>query len=110
LKYTDPFDSQEDDPILDNPDPSFYRDKPYSHILTAKLPMNSIAPQQHPFPYYPDEIRGQLDTGAGVSCTNLKYVLHDYHPFTSQYPSPIRMTAAIDKSSKQTAFTIPEGI
>ena len=70
-------DSTEPDPPLENPDPSFDRDNPSR--ITRVLPLNSISPSQHTFaPYDPDAIRGQFDTGAGVSCTNLKYLLHGY--------------------------------
>ena len=61
LDYADPFDSIEDDPLVANPDPSFDRDNPYSHIMTTRLPINSIAPQQYPFaPYDPDAVRLSL--------------------------------------------------
>ena len=109
IDYTDPDESLEDDPPLKNPDPSFDRDNPSR--VPKDLPLNSIAPSQHPFaPYDPDAIRGQFDTGAGVSCTNLKYLLHGYRPFTKQHPSPITMSAAIDKSDQQTASTVPLGL
>ena len=62
--YADPNESPEDDPDVENPDPSFDRDNPL-RIPTKLLPLNSISPSQHPFaPFNPDEIRGQFDTGA----------------------------------------------
>ena len=102
LDHTD----QDEDPPVENPDPSFDCDNPPR--ITKVLPMNSIASRQHPFaPYDPDAIRGQFDTGAGVSCTNMKYLLHGYKPFTKWHPSPITMSAAIDKSD--TSSTVPLG-
>ena len=37
----------------------------------------------------PDNIRGQIDTGAKVSCTNMLFLLHDYRAYTSRQPSRI---------------------
>ena len=34
----------------------------------------------------PDHIRGQIDTGAKVSCTNMLFLLHDYRAYTSRQP------------------------
>ena len=45
LDYSDPNESPDDDPLIANPDSSFDRDNPYSHIMTTTLPMNSIARQ-----------------------------------------------------------------
>ena len=50
-------------------DPAFDRDNPAS--------ISSVTPHLAPG-FDPDDIRGQIDTGAGVSCTNLKDVLHKY--------------------------------
>ena len=80
LDYTVLDESPEDDldPLVDNPDPSFDCDNPHDHQLTKWLPRNSIIPSQHPIaPYNPDTIRGQFDTSADVSCTNLKYLIHN---------------------------------
>ena len=112
IDYSDPDESPEDDPypLLDNPDPSFDQDNP--NQPTKILLLNSIIPSQHHIaPYNPDSIRGQFDTGAGVSCTNQKYPLHGYKPFTKAYPSLIKMTAAaIDESDKQSASIVPLGL
>ena len=97
FNYIDQDESLEDnpDPLVDNLDPFFDCDNP--HQSTKVLLLKSIIPSQHPIaPYNPDAIRGQFDTGTGVSCTNLKYLLHRYKPFTKAYPSPIKMTAATD--------------
>ena len=53
----------------------------------------------------PDNIRGQLDTGAKVSCTNCEFLLHRYMAYTKAKPSRIRMTAAIEGEAPVT----PEG-
>ena len=31
----------------------------------------------------PDNVRGQIDTGAKVSCTNMLFLLHDYRAYTA---------------------------
>ena len=109
--YSDPNESPVDDSIITSLDPSFDCNNPSPSLLTKILPLNLIIPSQHPIaPYNIDPIRGQFDTGAGVSCTNQKYLLHGYKPFTKAYPSPIQNRADIDKSDKQTASTIPLGL
>ena len=52
----------------------------------------------------PDSVRAQFDTGAFVSCTNMREMLHGYQEFTSKRPSPIRIAPAF----KRTEGT-PEG-
>ena len=47
----------------------------------------------------PDAIRGEIDTGAKVTCTNLLYILHDYTPYTAVKPSPLRLKGAIASDS-----------
>ena len=37
----------------------------------------------------PDNIRGQIDTGAKVSCTNRLFLLHDYRAYIDRHPSRI---------------------
>ena len=37
----------------------------------------------------PDNVRGQIDTGAKVSCTNMLFLLHDYRAYTGKRPSGI---------------------
>ena len=32
-----------------------------------------------------DTIREKMDTDAKVSCTNLKYIIHNYKPYTSKF-------------------------
>ena len=56
--------------------------------------------------FNPDHIRGQIDTGAKVSCTNMLFLLHEYRAYTSKQPSRIRLTAAIDNGDNA---IIPEG-
>ena len=56
----------------------------------------------------PDNIRGQIDTGAKVSCTNMLFLLHEYKPYTRRRPSKIRLTAAISDENSDIGI-IPEG-
>ena len=37
----------------------------------------------------PDNVRGQIDTGAKVSCTNMLFLLHDYRAYTDTRPTGI---------------------
>ena len=73
------------------------------YSLLDKIPTDPIQAQN----FLLDGPRGQLDTGAKVSCTNLRHILHQYSPYTSQSKSPIKLTAAIDG---ETLSIIPEGI
>ena len=84
-----------DNPTLNKPE------NVYS--LLDKIPTDPIQSQN----LLLDGPRGQLDTGAKVSCTNLRYILHKYRPYTSRHKSPIKLTAAIDG---ETLSIIPEGI
>ena len=52
-----------------------------------------------------DDVRALVDTGAMVTCTGDKRIIHNYKPFTKLKRSPIRLKAAL--SSNQSV--IPEG-
>ena len=53
-----------------DPDPAFDRDNPSD---------NQDNPHHSPDTRFdPDAIHAQIDTSAGVSCTNLKFALHSY--------------------------------
>ena len=39
-----------------------------------------------------------MDTGASVSVTNLKYMLHQYRPYDSHRICPIKLSAAVGNS------------
>ena len=56
--------------------------------------------------YFIEGLRGQLDTGAKVTCTNQRHLLHRYKPYNSIRKCPVNLTAAIDGSK---VSTIPEG-
>ena len=72
------------------------------YSLLDQVPQDPLQAQQ----LLGDGPRGQLDTGAKVSCTNLRYILHNYKPFNHHRKSPIRLTAAIDG---ETLCIVPEG-
>ena len=42
----------------------------------------------------PDAIRAQIDTGAFVTCTNQRHMLHDYREFSPSHPCPVRLLPA----------------
>ena len=44
--------------------------------------------------------RAQLDTGDRVSCTDKLYILHDYCAYDGDFPCPVRLIAALDKSNQ----------
>ena len=86
-------------------DPNFDRDNPENAIddcsVRRLVPADPLAADT----YFQQGIRAQLDTGAKVSCTNQKHLLHDYKPYNSSRPCPIRLTAAIDGSKQGNAAT-----
>ena len=49
--------------------------------------------------------RAQIDTGASVSVTNLKHMLHHYRPYNRDRKSPIKLSGAVDCSDA----VVPEG-
>ena len=42
--------------------------------------------------------RGQIKTGAAVSCTDKLHILHDYWAYDDIFPCPIKLFTALDKS------------
>ena len=79
----------------DDPDPCFDRDNP---LLP---PIFTTLVDTYPDNGNPDTAatRAHIDTGAGVSCTNLRQALHDYRPYTAEYPTPISLTAALSENA-----------
>ena len=54
--------------------------------------------------------RGQIDTGARVSCSNKRDLFHSYRPYSKSFKCPIRLNAAIKQSNyDNNASIIPEG-
>jgi len=53
----------------------------------------------------PDAIRAQVDTGAHVSCTDQKHMLHGYQEFTRSRPSPVKLMPAVVNSD-----AVPKGL
>ena len=92
-----------DNPTVD--DPNFDRDNPEVALddcyVRRLVPEDPLAADT----YFQQGIRAQLDTGARVSCTNQKHLLHEYRPYNSSRPCPIRLTAAIDGSKQDNAAT-----
>ena len=82
-----------------NPDPAFDRDNP---ILDDSLPAIFLQlVDTYPSNTTPDlnALRAQIDTGAGVSCTNLLFALWNYRAYTAAWPAPIKLTAALARST-----------
>ena len=77
-------------------DPAFDRDNPVS--------ISSVTPHLAPG-FDTDDIRGQIDTGAGVSCTNLKFALHKYRTFTKSRPSPVSLRGAFDSKAASSSIS-----
>ena len=80
-------------------DPAFDCDNP--------VPVSSATPHLAPG-FDLDNICGQIDTGAGVSCTNLKFALHKYQVFTKSRPSPVSLCGAFDSKAASSSIS-PEG-
>jgi hypothetical protein len=91
-----PFD-EDADPNFDRDNPSASQDPNFDPETTIDecyvqqlVPPDPLAAET----YFQQGIRAQLDTGAKVSCTNQKYLLHGYKPYNSSrpcqaYPYPI---------------------
>ena len=55
-------------------------------------------------------LRGQIDTGAGISCSNALHLFHNYRKYNEMYKSTIQLSAAIRKGNTDAnASVIPEG-
>ena len=89
-----------DDPIgdefhtLDTQSMSFDRDNP---ISIDCLPPDDISDPYDDTSDDYDSLRGNIDTGTTVSCTNRHDALWNYRPYTKLHPSPIRLKAALGK-------------
>ena len=75
--------------VTENPDTSFDSDKSLTedfkiHRITSKYSDKTTASTTYEL-HTADTIREQLDTGTKVSFTNLKYILHNYIPYTSNF-------------------------
>ena len=44
----------------------------------------------------PTAIRGQFDSGAGVTVTNLLIYLHNYKHYNAKFKYPVKLTGAVD--------------
>ena len=72
------------------------------HVVT--IPMEQLDLHQDTAPE-----RGQIDTGAQVSCPNKLHIFHNYKPYSEKFWCPIRLNAAIKQGSNNSnASIIPE--
>eukprot|EP00536_Pseudo-nitzschia_multiseries_P004809 jgi/Psemu1/10927/gm1.10927_g len=88
-----------------NGDPNFDRDNPIPDVINHVknlIPSDPIAAAA----YFQQGVKAHIDTGAKVSCTNLKHILHGYKPYTKLRKCLVRLTAAIGGKA---ATCIPEG-
>ena len=73
---------------------------------TKRIPISALSSR-----YTDDrELRGQIDTGAGISCSNALHLFHNYRQYNESFKSNIQLSAAIRKgNSDVNASVIPEG-
>ena len=88
--------------VTENPVPSFDRDNPLDEDfkirhITSKSSDNTNASTNEEF-HNSDTIRSQLDTGARVSLSDLKYIIHHYRPYISEFRLPIQLISVLDTS------------
>ena len=43
-------------------------------------------------------VRTQIDTGADITCTNLIDIIHNYKPYTKEFPCQLKLISAIDST------------
>jgi len=82
-------------------------DKPYQHMNVKYIPTDMLTKHKE----QPGaSIRGQIDTGATVSCSNAKHLFHNYREYNAKFKSPVRLCAAIDrKHNDRNSSIVPEG-
>ena len=95
----DEFDSADQSPICDTDDPQpehaiDFDDTPCAIADTHNWDDDDI-----------DDVRALVDTGAMVTCTGLKHIIHHYKSYASRRPCPIRLKAALSTNDSVT----PEG-
>jgi len=54
-------------------------------------------------------VRAQLDTGADITCANIKAVLHNYKPYTQSFPCKVRLVGAIGNDGDKNMGVYPLG-
>ena len=74
------------------------------HCITSKY-LDTTASSTTEERHNADIISAQLGIGVKDSCTNLKYIIHYYKPYTSNFLCPSRLTVPLDTSES----TLPEG-
>ena len=84
---------------------SFDRENPDPISMQTSPPDTQVKDPYTPTEDNLDAPRGNIDTGAMVSCTNDKTVIHGYKEYTPLNPSPIRLKAALEHHESVT----PEG-
>ena len=96
----DEFDTQEQSPVYDTDDPTQtkypvdYANSPCDATDTYNWQDDNV-----------DDVRALIDTGAMVTCTGLKSIIHLYKAYTKLHPCPIRLKAALDTNQS----VVPEG-
>ena len=100
----------DDDPVLDY---GRERLQVLSALNSINITVDSIPPSADVFSEIPDDIpevespevdddpeafRAQIDTGAFVSCTDQKHLLHNYSDFDTNNPSPVKLMPATEGS------------
>jgi hypothetical protein len=93
------------DSIQDNDDALITHDEQHRNRPPPALPDDTKIFHVHKHkPVSFDGPCTQVDTGAKVTCTNLKHYLHQYHPFSKSRPCPINL-GPIEEGRR----IIPEG-
>ena len=92
----DEFDTPEQSPVYDTDDPSDIDcdDSPCTIADSYNWSNNNI-----------DDICALVNTGAMVTCTGTKHIIHQYKPYTKLRQCPIRLKAALSSND----CVIPEG-
>ena len=96
--------------LYENRNPNFDRDNPHEvlvegiHKLEETL-VHSVLEMDRNEEMDVEAIRAQVDTGASVSVTNRKDLLHRYKSFTQDNRCPVRLSGAISSNEQ----IIPEG-
>ena len=90
------------------PKPEKGPDTPYEPTSSTSLNVvnvHSTTSTPHPLPpptVYTSNIsstvRAQIDTGADITCTNLIDVIHNYKPYTKEFPCQLKLVGAINST------------
>ena len=81
--------------------PPIARTAQIRRMKTHNVTKHKVYPPPHLKRDLTTVVRAQLDTGADITCTNIKAVLHNCKPHSQSFPCRVRLVGAIGKTGEK---------